>query len=60
MMQKAMLTFSAFAVAGVAAVQAGRALRRWRKKHLRFDFPIEEGLFIGSGSGNPRRVRRFA
>ncbi len=60
MTQKAMLALSACAVAGVAALQLTRALRNWREKHLRFDFPIEEELFIGWGGGNPRRARRFA
>ncbi len=60
MTQKAMLTLSACAVAGVAALQLKRVLREWREKHLRFDFPIEEDLFIGWGGGNPRRARRPA
>ncbi len=59
-MQKTMWTLSAFAVAGMAVVQFGRVLRHWRHEHLRFDFPIEEELFIGWGGGNPRRVRRMA
>lgn len=58
--QKAVLAFSAMAVAGVAAVQLTRALATWRKENITFDFPIEEQLFIGWGGGNPRRAKRRA
>ena len=55
--QKAFLALGAFAVAGMAAVHLGRAVLHWRDEHLKFDFPIEEQLFIGWGGSNPRRVR---
>jgi hypothetical protein len=60
MNQKTVLTLSACAVAGVAAIQLTRLVQTWRNKHLRFDFPIDEELFIGWGGGNPRRARRRA
>lgn len=59
MTQKTMLTLGAVAMASVAAMQLKRALFSWRRRHLNFDFPIEEELFIGWGGGNPRRARRL-
>ena len=58
MTQKTVLTLGAVAVAGMAAMQLTQKLFSWRNRHLDFDFPMEEELFIGWGGGNPRRVRR--
>ncbi|HMB92448.1 MAG TPA: hypothetical protein VKP65_16465 [Rhodothermales bacterium] len=60
MNQKTVLTLGACAVAGVAVFQLKRLVESLRHKHLRFDFPIDEELFIGWGGGNPRRARRRA
>lgn len=58
--QKAVLALGAAAVASMAAIQLTRALSHWRQEHLKFDFPIEEELFIGWGGSEPRRVKRAA
>ena len=55
--QKAVLVLGACAVAGMAAVQLTRTFAGWREKHLTFDFPLEEELFIGWGGFNPQHVR---
>lgn len=58
MTQKTVFTLGAVAVASMAAMRITNALFSWRHRHLDFDFPMEEELFIGWGGGNPRRVRR--